>query len=404
METGLIRKSAETGSSEIHEQRHSGSDSDMNLAEQNLAEQSLAEMSLAGENLLTDGAACSPVLNMALDSWLAEKKPLAESEAVLRIYRWSPAGISIGRNQRWERALNRSGLGDGECAVRRITGGRAIYHDPDELTYSFVMRMPEGEVSMSEYETVKSAEDISVSSHGIVGRERVAVQKEIADLIVQSLLRFLRSSGIDAHAERRVGYVPAHRADRQSPHCFVSAARHEITASGRKIVASAQRIRAGRYFQHGSIKLNGATVHPALFERPDKASRSVGNVVVRNIVENGNNSAADKRYTIDGEGRTSGAIGALSAVEPRALRKAFEATFGRGLSLGFLTQCQREEVFEQLADIDSIVGHATPAVGLSHSPPPHLIKNPHEKSSGRASLGKGRAGSIVSGDRFTHSG
>ncbi len=362
MKTGTIRKDTETNSAPTGERRRADGDSDM---------------SLAGVNLLADGAACSPLLNMALDSWLAEKKSLAESESVLRIYRWSPAGISIGRNQRWERALNRSALRDGECVVRRITGGRAIYHDPDELTYSFVMKMPEGEASMSEYETEKKTENISASGSVIVAHEPVAVQKEIAGLIVQSLLLFLRNSGIDAHVERSVGYVPAHRADRQSPHCFVSAARHEIMASGRKIVASAQRIRAGRFFQHGSIKLNGATGHPALFDRPHKVSRSARNVAVNNVVENGNISAGAERYTIDGMGRKEEAQGALPAVEPCALRAAFEATFGHRLSSTFLTSCQREEVFEQLADIDSIVGPAAPAVGLAPSPPSHL-KKPHK--------------------------
>jgi len=340
------------------------------------------------ENLLTDGVALAPALNMAVDSWLATRKPLGESEGVLRIYRWRPAGISIGRNQRWERALNCSALRAGEVAVRRITGGRAIYHDSHELTYSFVMRLPERREPVRGHGSDNNSNN-ELNRPVVEQADTVVAQKRIAELIVESLLAFLRSCGIDAEVERRVGYAPAHRPGRQSPHCFVSAARYEIMSSGAKIVASAQRIHDGRFFQHGSIKFNGPVAHPALYGRGGKNRTAGGNIY-----------RGQECYTTGGEGAEEvhsgcGGEGAFLDAGPATLREAFEATFDRTLSTPSLTAKQVEEVFEELADIDSIVG-AGAAVRVSsspanpHSDPPHEYihnlphkpphRNPHAES------------------------
>ena len=56
---------------------------------------------------------------------------------ILRFYGWSPACVSLGRNQ------SESGINIEYCKnhniqiVRRLTGGRAVLHD-NELTYSFI--------------------------------------------------------------------------------------------------------------------------------------------------------------------------------------------------------------------------------------------------------------------------
>lgn len=217
---------------------------------------------------------CDPRWNMAFDNWLAESAPLEVGSVILRLYHWEPTAITIGCNQRWERALDLTQLGAGEIAIRRITGGRAIYHDSAELTYSFVYQ---GD----------AAKDKALSPD---------VTQQLSKLVSESLAEALRSLGLSARLERRSG-VSAHEKSSGtpiqnsppaepapsvlstssssptssmfsksvvSPSCFDSTARYEITVGGAKVAAGAQRILGARYFQHGSIKLGGVAPHPAL--------------------------------------------------------------------------------------------------------------------------------------------
>ena len=76
--------------------------------------------------------------NMQIDNDLLEdavKNNL--QEPVFRLYGWSPACVSLGRNQRSdfidENLLKENNID----LVRRLTGGRALLHD-NEITYSYV--------------------------------------------------------------------------------------------------------------------------------------------------------------------------------------------------------------------------------------------------------------------------
>ena len=56
---------------------------------------------------------------------------------IFRLYGWSPACISLGRNQD-DSFIDKQFLKDtGIDLVRRLTGGRALLHD-NEITYSFI--------------------------------------------------------------------------------------------------------------------------------------------------------------------------------------------------------------------------------------------------------------------------
>src|SRR5215831_6877839 len=58
-------------------------------------------------------------------------------EPVLRLFRFDPAGITLGANQRPERELDLDACArDGVGWAIRPTGGRAIFH-ADEWTYAF---------------------------------------------------------------------------------------------------------------------------------------------------------------------------------------------------------------------------------------------------------------------------
>src|SRR2546426_2767573 len=84
--------------------------------------------------------------NMRRDALLLERLDRtedghAESEAVLRLFRFTPPGITLGRSQDPARTLDLE-----RCQANRVewamrpTGGRAIYHD-DEWADSFVGRV-----------------------------------------------------------------------------------------------------------------------------------------------------------------------------------------------------------------------------------------------------------------------
>ena len=69
------------------------------------------------------------LLNFAIENSLREP--------ILRLYGWSPACVSLGRNQA-DSAVNQEYCENNKInIVKRLTGGRALLHDK-ELTYSFI--------------------------------------------------------------------------------------------------------------------------------------------------------------------------------------------------------------------------------------------------------------------------
>jgi len=81
--------------------------------------------------------------NMAIDHVLLEKCFRGEGQNTLRLYRWMPSAVSIGRFQRLHEEVNMEACyALGIDVVRRMSGGGAVYHDYDgELTYSVICRM-----------------------------------------------------------------------------------------------------------------------------------------------------------------------------------------------------------------------------------------------------------------------
>ncbi|HEX6910589.1 MAG TPA: lipoate--protein ligase family protein [Longimicrobium sp.] len=157
--------------------------------------------------------------NMAVDDALAESVR-AGAPPVLRVYRWSPPCLSLGRNQPtdgYDRAeIARRGLD----VVRRPTGGRAVLHHR-ELTYSVAAR------------------------DGDLGGPRQAYAA-----INRALVAGLRRLGIPAHLQ------PAGTERAPVPSlapCFEQPVEGEVTAAGRKLVGSAQRRDRGVLLQHGSL-------------------------------------------------------------------------------------------------------------------------------------------------------
>ncbi len=82
----------------------------------------------------------SAAMNMAIDEAITTARIMERVPNTLRLYRWEPSAVSIGKNQKPEVEVQLD-----NCKrlhvdlVRRITGGGTVYHDQnDEVTYSIV--------------------------------------------------------------------------------------------------------------------------------------------------------------------------------------------------------------------------------------------------------------------------
>ena len=195
-----------------------------------------------------------PYYNMAVDEWLFEKVASGQAAVCIRLYTWSPGAITFGNNQRREKALDDTKLGQ-TCLIRRVTGGRALYHDPSELTYAFVFDRDK-----------VSKEHLSGSI--------VETGASIADLLVA----FLFQVGIEADYLKSCRSAPTASSQFHSAPCFASQARQELVAGGQKVVASAQRRIGSVTLQHGAIKISGTASHPAL-ELSDRKLGGSGPIV-----------------------------------------------------------------------------------------------------------------------------
>lgn len=184
--------------------------------------------------------AASPHFNMAFDEWLLAEAMARPGSLFLRLYSWRPGTITFGYNQRQESALDWSRVGE-TPVIRRVTGGRALFHDPSELTYSIA-------VNTKDPGSPKLAGSLS------------AVSAELA----RALGHFLEAQGIQASYERQSSPENALPAFFHKAPCFASSAKYELKAGGRKVVASAQKRLGDALLQHGSIKVAGLAKHPAL--------------------------------------------------------------------------------------------------------------------------------------------
>jgi len=184
--------------------------------------------------------ATDPWFNMAFDEVMLGEVIHRPEKILLRLYTWSPGAITIGVNQQVARAICVEKLG-GTPLLRRITGGRAVYHDVSELTYAVALNL---------------------DNPGLVGWQTSVTSVYLR--LAEGLRLFLGKLGRSTQIVRRVAGERLQRADCVTAPCFQSAARCELTEAGAKLLASAQRQSGTGILQHGSIKLHGVVWHPAL--------------------------------------------------------------------------------------------------------------------------------------------
>src|SRR5712691_2682386 len=177
--------------------------------------------------LITDGA-LDGATNMAIDAALLDEvDSSAETRTIVRFYRWRQPTISLGRNQKIEKAVDVEYCkANGIDIVYRPTGGRAVLHD-DELTYAVISNDSScfGDTIYGNYKRVSEALCLGYKSLGV--------------------------AAVLAPDTRKPDISP----DAGDPPCFLSPSRYELMVDGRKIVGSAQRRVRSAFLQHGSMPI-----------------------------------------------------------------------------------------------------------------------------------------------------
>ncbi len=159
--------------------------------------------------------------NMQIDSDLLEHAIKTEQkEPIFRLYGWSPACVSLGRNQKEDfidyELLKKYNID----IVRRLTGGRALLHD-DEITYSFICPVS----------YLQNGENVTES------------YKEISQILIQNFQKLgieLDFGGIKKYK----GHID---------YCMLISTGADLCFENKKLIGSAQFRKNGYILQHGSI-------------------------------------------------------------------------------------------------------------------------------------------------------
>lgn len=158
-------------------------------------------------------------INMAVDEALM----LLSNRPVVRFYGWKPSAISLGYSQNIEKINIEKCEKLGIDIVRRITGGKAVFHDK-ELTYSFIC---------SENDNL--------------------LPKSIRDsyyVISKGILMALEKLGIKANIKKE------NIEKKETEVCLNNISWYEIIVNNKKIAGAAQKRKNGKILQHGPVLID----------------------------------------------------------------------------------------------------------------------------------------------------
>ena len=142
--------------------------------------------------------------NMAIDHAIYENVALGREKPTIRFYKWKRNSVSIGAFQNPDNIDLELCRKNGIDVVRRMTGGRAVFHDKEDFTYSVI----------SHIRNYKYRIDLAY--------------KEICD----SLINTLKDLGIKAKLENK----------------------NDLIVNGKKISGNAAKaMHDGVYLQHGTL-------------------------------------------------------------------------------------------------------------------------------------------------------
>ena len=180
--------------------------------------------------------------NMQIDSDLLDnaiKKQV--KEPIFRLYGWSPACVSLGRNQKDDFVDQEFLKSCGIDVVRRLTGGRALLHD-DDITYSYVC-------------------PVSSLKHG---ENVVESYKEISQILINAFAKL----GIE------LDFGGTRKSQGHKDYCMLVSTGADLCWNGRKLIGSAQFRKEGYILQHGSIlyDYNKSLLEKIFMEKVDTSS------------------------------------------------------------------------------------------------------------------------------------
>ena len=160
-------------------------------------------------------------VNMSVDSALLESAINEnKQEPIFRLYGWSPACVSLGRNQN-DDFLDKEFLKENNVdVVRRLTGGRALLHD-NEITYSFVCPI----------------------SYLKNGGHIVSSYKEISQIFIDKFKKL----GVE------LDYGNTKPVNTSFDYCMLISTGADLCYNNKKLIGSAQFRKNGYILQHGSI-------------------------------------------------------------------------------------------------------------------------------------------------------
>ncbi len=197
----------------------------------------------------------SAFTNMAIDEALFNYVQENKGVSILRFYRWERPTLSIGYHQKVRDVANIDFLKErGIDLVRRITGGKAVFHD-DEVTYSFSSSNPlltKGKSVLDSFYLVSSA-----------------------------LIQGLKGLNISAYLSSRK-YEGFYKTNLP---CFSYPTGNEILVNGKKLIGSAQKRGNDSLLQHGSIPItiDINTLASATFSSPENINGKI--ITLKELLE-----------------------------------------------------------------------------------------------------------------------
>lgn len=194
--------------------------------------------------------------NMDMDERLLDYA-VAENlkSPILRFYGWSPACVSLGRNQSGTQIKRDFCKENSIDIVKRLTGGRALLHDK-ELTYSFICPasfLKNGETVLQSYKEISGALALGFNALGL-----------------------------------EVNFPAETKAKTKFEYCMSLSTGADLSYQGKKIVGSAQFRKQGYILQHGSImyEYNENVIEKVFGEKPLSDKIAVLNELLQKIDEN----------------------------------------------------------------------------------------------------------------------
>lgn len=161
------------------------------------------------------------IKNMQIDSEILEESISNKvTEPIVRFYAWSPACVSLGRNQKEEHVNTEYCKAHNIDIVRRVTGGRGLLHD-DEVTYSFVCPcdyLTGGESIIKSYKEISSAI--------ILGFKKLGIE-------------------LDFGGKKKI--------NNSFDYCMALSTGADLCYEGKKLIGSAQFRKQNYLLQHGSV-------------------------------------------------------------------------------------------------------------------------------------------------------